>query len=137
MGKSRKRKALVEKKRRDKINQILEQLIDLVPLPYPKGEVQMYMDKAGLLQVTVEYVRRLHLIRSPAWINYQNGYWDCAQEAKRYILSSGEVKYKKLVNYLNNRIQEMNVVNNVQFPSSCTCYLCLNRLNSYYVKNFQ
>ncbi|KAI0224892.1 Transcription factor HES-1 [Lamellibrachia satsuma] len=86
-------KHLVEKKRRDRINQSLEQLKELLlgtvntdPATFEK------MEKADILQMTVEYMKRLASLPvtsdQSSTRSYSSGYDECHRVAHAYLRST-------------------------------------------------
>ncbi|XP_030229546.1 transcription factor HES-5-like [Gadus morhua] len=95
------RKPLVEKLRRERINSSIEQLKSLLGPEFLKQEPDSKMEKADILEMTVDFLRQLELSRhgnSVTGLTAANqGHSRCVQEVVHF-LSKDEVKT------LSNRI---------------------------------
>ncbi|CAL8400585.1 unnamed protein product [Arctogadus glacialis] len=89
------RKPLVEKLRRERINSSIEQLKSLLGPEFLKQEPDSKMEKADILEMTVDFLRQLQLSRhgnSVSGVSAANqGHSRCVQEVVHF-LSKDEVK---------------------------------------------
>ena len=89
-GSERKRKrGEIEKKRRDKINEYLDEIKDLVPSALEKSTVNK-LEKAEILQMAVEHLKTLQNYpeKSRSMVEYQNtGFRECMGEVSRYLVA--------------------------------------------------
>ncbi|CAL8351933.1 transcription factor HES-5 [Gadus morhua] len=87
------RKPLVEKLRRERINSSIEQLKSLLGPEFLKQEPDSKMEKADILEITVEFVRQQQLSRHENSTSSaaNRGHSRCVQEMAHY-LSKDEVK---------------------------------------------
>ncbi len=92
-GSTRKRRrGLIEKRRRDRINDSLGELKRLVPSAVEKS-TSTKLEKAEILQMTVEYLKSSQHTRSDypdprVAMDYQNlGFRDCIAELSRYLVT--------------------------------------------------
>ncbi|XP_059925648.1 transcription factor HES-5-like [Gadus macrocephalus] len=89
------RKPLVEKLRRERINSSIEQLKSLLGPEFLKQEPDSKMEKADILEMTVDFLRQLQLSRhgnSVTGLTAANqGHSRCVQEVVHF-LSKDEVK---------------------------------------------
>ena len=102
------RKPLVEKLRRERINSSIEQLKSLLGPEFLKQEPDSKMEKADILEMTVDFLRRLHLYRhgnSVSGVSAANqGHSRCVQEMVHF-LSKDEVKTqsnRRLLDHFQN-----------------------------------
>lgn len=91
-GSTRKRRrGMIEKKRRDRINDSLAELKRLVPSAVEKSS-STKLEKAEILQMTVDYLKALQsrgdYADPRAAIDYQSmGFRDCVTEVSRYLVA--------------------------------------------------
>ncbi|KRZ70771.1 Hairy/enhancer-of-split related with YRPW motif protein 1 [Trichinella papuae] len=94
-GNRRRRRGIIEKRRRDRINNCLAELRLLVPAAIEKQGTQK-LEKAEILQLTVEYLRLLHstgvdsalMEKHRFAVDYHMmGFRECANEVARYLTS--------------------------------------------------
>ncbi|KRX73705.1 LIM domain-containing protein unc-97 [Trichinella sp. T6] len=94
-GNRRRRRGIIEKRRRDKINNCLAELRLLVPAAIEKQGTQK-LEKAEILQLTVEYLRLLHSTGVDSAVMEKHrfaadyhmmGFRECANEVARYLTS--------------------------------------------------
>ena len=89
-GRDRKRKrGDIEKKRRDRINDCLNEIKDLVPTAMEKSSVNK-LEKAEILQMTVEHLRTIqnNPDRNRPLLEQQNaGFRECMGEVSRYLVA--------------------------------------------------
>ncbi|XP_041059000.1 transcription factor HES-5-like [Carcharodon carcharias] len=100
-------KPIIEKKRRDRINSSIGQLKALLREEFQNQEPNMKMEKADILEMTVNYLR-LHMTYSKSLTqNFKQGYSRCLQEIQHFTFSpeSKTDVQNKLVNHLH-RAQE-------------------------------
>ncbi|XP_050432620.1 hairy/enhancer-of-split related with YRPW motif protein-like [Adelges cooleyi] len=91
----KKRRGIIEKRRRDRINTSLSELRRLVPTAYEK-QGSAKLEKAEILQLTVDHLKMIHskgldtLAYDPSKyaMDYHNiGFRECAAEVARYLES--------------------------------------------------
>ncbi|XP_055374496.1 hairy/enhancer-of-split related with YRPW motif protein [Condylostylus longicornis] len=91
----KKRRGVIEKKRRDRINNSLSELKRLVPSAYEK-QGSTKLEKAEILQLTVEHLKNLHAKgidgtscdQSRFALDYHIiGFRECAAEVARYLVT--------------------------------------------------
>ncbi|KAL1231322.1 Hairy/enhancer-of-split related with YRPW motif protein [Trichinella pseudospiralis] len=94
-GNRRRRRGIIEKRRRDRINNCLAELRLLVPAAIEKQGTQK-LEKAEILQLTVEYLRLLHSTGIDSALmekhrfavdHHMMGFRECANEVARYLTS--------------------------------------------------
>ncbi|KAJ6644469.1 Hairy/enhancer-of-split related with YRPW motif protein, partial [Pseudolycoriella hygida] len=92
----KKRRGVIEKKRRDRINSSLSELKRLVPSAYEK-QGSAKLEKAEILQLTVDHLKTLHAkgVDSLAYdpqrfaMDYHIiGFRECASEVARYLINT-------------------------------------------------
>ncbi|GFR25195.1 hypothetical protein TNCT_592991, partial [Trichonephila clavata] len=85
---------IIEKRRRDRINNSLSELRRLVPAAFEK-QGSAKLEKAEILQMTVDHLRIMHskgmdMFNFDAHINLQDyhgiGFRECASEVARYLV---------------------------------------------------
>eukprot|EP00794_Sanderia_malayensis_P003402 gene3402-3892_t len=89
---NRKRRVAMEKRRRDKINQYLDELSTLVPKAAEKMNVTK-LEKAEVLEMTVDYVKglksqrigELHKPRIDPEVERKRGFMTCMSHIKAYL----------------------------------------------------
>ncbi|EDV20458.1 Hairy/enhancer-of-split related with YRPW motif protein 2 [Trichoplax sp. H2] len=128
----KKKRGIIEKRRRDRINRCLHELKRLVPTAYEK-QGSAKLEKAEILQMTVDHLKylKLHLKegrdgvahyygRSPlAAVDYKAyGFYGCAMELNRYIsdhhgIDCSDTSRVRLLNHLESCM-------NQRF-SNCSC----------------
>ncbi|UJR27056.1 hypothetical protein I4U23_008360 [Adineta vaga] len=79
-------KTCVEKKRRDRINKSLDELKDLMALTDERARYQK-LEKAEILEMTVNYIRNLKRTMNNSVEDYENGYRQCSEEMWKLIHS--------------------------------------------------
>ncbi|CAF0736995.1 unnamed protein product [Adineta ricciae] len=72
-------KTCVEKKRRDRINKSLDELKDLMALTDERARYQK-LEKAEILEMTVNYIRNLKRTMNNTVEDYESGYRQCSEE---------------------------------------------------------
>ncbi|XP_048411710.1 transcription factor HES-5-like [Stegostoma tigrinum] len=113
-------KPIIEKKRRDRINSSIGQLKALLREEFQNQEPNMKMEKADILEMTVNYLRlhnqRMFTVTYSKTLaqNFKEGYSRCLQEIQHFSFSPEGKKgmQNKLVNHLH-RAQE---------PAKGPCY---------------
>ncbi|CAF3347110.1 unnamed protein product [Rotaria socialis] len=83
-------KTCVEKKRRDRINKSLDELKDLMALTDERARYQK-LEKAEILEMTVNYIRNLKRHMHNSADDYENGYKQCSEEMWKLIYSSPNI----------------------------------------------
>nr|XP_028594899.1 hairy/enhancer-of-split related with YRPW motif-like protein isoform X1 [Podarcis muralis] len=112
----KKRRGIIEKRRRDRINSSLSELRRLVPTAFEK-QGSSKMEKAEILQMTVDHLKMLNAIGDTdaqvLAVDYRTiGFRECFTEVVRYL---GTVKEQigtdsiqlRLLSHLNNYVAEM------------------------------
>ncbi|XP_064382806.1 hairy/enhancer-of-split related with YRPW motif protein 1-like [Halichondria panicea] len=117
----KKRRGIIEKRRRDRINTCLMELRRLVPQAFEK-QGSAKLEKAEILQMTVEHLRHLHQTRDPRGFNdpysaYGNtrafldyrimGFREATGEVARYLtgvegVDMKDTQHVRLLNHLEN-----------------------------------
>ncbi|XP_032899420.1 transcription factor HES-5-like [Amblyraja radiata] len=123
-------KPIVEKKRRDRINSSIGQLKSLLGEEFQNGEPNMKMEKADILEMTVNYLK-LHSQRmftvtysKSLTHNFKEGYTRCLQEIQHFTFapeSKIDVQ-NKLVKYLHKAYDLPNgsrSISSLMHPSVC------------------
>ncbi|XP_035659154.1 hairy/enhancer-of-split related with YRPW motif protein 1-like [Branchiostoma floridae] len=91
MSSRKKRRGIIEKRRRDRINNCLAELRRLVPTAFEK-QGSAKLEKAEILQMTVDYLKMLAAKGYHAYddhfIDYRGiGFRECANEVARYMVT--------------------------------------------------
>ncbi|XP_068996826.1 hairy-related 3 [Embiotoca jacksoni] len=84
-------KPLMEKKRRARINQCLDQLKSLLESYYSSSIRKRKLEKADILELTVKHLRNLQKIQSCTAVaselsDYQTGFRSCLANVNQYLL---------------------------------------------------
>ncbi|XP_047453321.1 hairy-related 3 [Mugil cephalus] len=84
-------KPLMEKKRRARINQCLDQLKSLLESYYSSSIRKRKLEKADILELTVKHLRNLQKIQSctaaaSEFSDYQSGFRSCLANVNQYLL---------------------------------------------------
>ncbi|XP_022240818.1 hairy/enhancer-of-split related with YRPW motif protein-like [Limulus polyphemus] len=91
----KKRRGVIEKRRRDRINNCLFELRRLVPTAFEK-QGSAKLEKAEILEMTVEHMKLLHVKgfdtfsqkRHGMFLDYHSaGFLECATEVARYLVA--------------------------------------------------
>ncbi|CAD6234433.1 GSCOCG00001923001-RA-CDS [Cotesia congregata] len=109
-------KPMLERKRRARINRCLEELKDLmVDALETEGENISKLEKADILELTVQYLQRLQASRASgtstpseetlAESRWQSGFGQCAAEACKYLASLPGESGEKLARHLASGLQ--------------------------------
>ena len=89
-GDRKKKRGQIEKKRRDRINDCLNEIKDLVSTAMEKSNVDK-LDKAEILQMTVDHLRTVqnNPDRNRSMVEHQNvGFRECMGEVLRYLVAA-------------------------------------------------
>ncbi|XP_051887634.1 hairy/enhancer-of-split related with YRPW motif protein 1-like [Pristis pectinata] len=118
----KKRRGIVEKRRRDRINNSLSELRRLVPSAYEK-QGSTKLEKAEILQMTVDHLKILHTssgrgyFETPAFATDYRilGFRECLSEVARYLsvtegLDHSDPLKTRLVSHLNTCASQREVV---------------------------
>ncbi|XP_055749503.1 hairy/enhancer-of-split related with YRPW motif protein 1-like isoform X1 [Salvelinus fontinalis] len=110
----KRRRGIIEKRRRDRINNSLTELRRLVPSAFEK-QGSAKLEKAEILQMTVEHLKMLHAVGGKGYFDahalatdYQGlGFRECLAETARYLsiiegLDSADPLRIRLVSHLNS-----------------------------------
>ncbi|XKL61587.1 hypothetical protein PGB90_001420 [Kerria lacca] len=110
----KKRRGIIEKRRRDRINTSLSELRRLVPTAYEK-QGSAKLEKAEILQMTVDHLKMLHakgydsMAYDPSKfaMNYHSmGFHECINEVNRHLTAEGldpnDPLRTRLVSYLQS-----------------------------------
>ncbi|XP_037549631.1 hairy/enhancer-of-split related with YRPW motif protein 1 [Nematolebias whitei] len=110
----KRRRGIIEKRRRDRINNSLSELRRLVPSAYEK-QGSAKLEKAEILQMTVDHLKMLHAAGGKGYfdahalaMDYRGlGFRECLAETARYLsiiegLDSTDPLRIRLVSHLNN-----------------------------------
>ncbi|MEQ2184785.1 Hairy/enhancer-of-split with YRPW motif protein 1 [Goodea atripinnis] len=110
----KRRRGIIEKRRRDRINNSLSELRRLVPSAYEK-QGSAKLEKAEILQMTVDHLKLLHAAGGKGYfdahalaMDYRGlGFRECLAETARYLsiiecLDSTDPLRIRLVSHLNN-----------------------------------
>lgn len=115
----KKRRGIIEKRRRDRINSSLSELRRLVPTAFEK-QGSSKLEKAEILQMTVDHLKMLHATGGAGFldaralaVDYRSiGFRECLTEVVRYLgvlegQSSADPIRLRLLSHLNNYVAEM------------------------------
>nr|XP_034976661.1 hairy/enhancer-of-split related with YRPW motif-like protein isoform X2 [Zootoca vivipara] len=107
---------IIDKRRRDRINSSLSELRRLVPTTFEK-QGSSKMEKAEILQMTVDHLKMLHAIGDTdarvLAVDYRTiGFRECVTEVVRYLgtfkgQSGTDSVQLRLLSHLNNYVAEM------------------------------
>ncbi|XP_048215032.1 hairy/enhancer-of-split related with YRPW motif protein 1 isoform X2 [Perognathus longimembris pacificus] len=110
----KRRRGIIEKRRRDRINNSLSELRRLVPSAFEK-QGSAKLEKAEILQMTVDHLKMLHTAGGKGYfdahalaMDYRSlGFRECLAEVARYLsiiegLDSSDPLRIRLVSHLNN-----------------------------------
>lgn len=132
----KKRRGIIEKRRRDRINSCLVELRRLVPAAFEK-QGSAKLEKAEILQMTVDHLRHLHQCRDPrgygdsflygntrAFLDYRvMGFRECVTEAARFLATVEGVDNKdpqkaRLLSHLENYLAQRELAINTAVAAS-------------------
>ncbi|TRY84376.1 hypothetical protein DNTS_025463 [Danionella cerebrum] len=115
----KKRRGIIEKRRRDRINHSLSELRRLVPSAFEK-QGSSKLEKAEILQMTVDHLKLLHAMGGKGYfdahalaVDYRTlGFRECVGEVVRYLSSlegaqSPDPIGARLVSHLSHCISEL------------------------------
>ncbi|XP_028820008.1 hairy/enhancer-of-split related with YRPW motif-like protein [Denticeps clupeoides] len=115
----KKRRGIIEKRRRDRINHSLSELRRLVPSAFEK-QGSSKLEKAEILQMTVDHLKLLHAMGSKGYfdarvlaVDYRTlGFRECVGEVVRYLsslegLESANLIGARLVSHLSHCASEL------------------------------
>ncbi|XP_025905447.1 hairy/enhancer-of-split related with YRPW motif protein 1 isoform X2 [Nothoprocta perdicaria] len=110
----KRRRGIIEKRRRDRINNSLSELRRLVPSAFEK-QGSAKLEKAEILQMTVDHLKMLHTAGGKGYfdahalaMDYRSlGFRECLAEVARYLsiiegLDAADPLRVRLVSHLNN-----------------------------------
>ncbi|KAF3703225.1 Hairy/enhancer-of-split related with YRPW motif protein 2 Protein gridlock [Channa argus] len=110
----KKRRGIIEKRRRDRINNSLSELRRLVPTAFEK-QGSAKLEKAEILQMTVDHLKMLQATGSKGFVNAHAlaldflslGFRECLTEVSRYLsavecLDSGDPLRSRLLSHLTS-----------------------------------
>lgn len=110
----KRRRGIIEKRRRDRINNSLSELRRLVPSAFEK-QGSAKLEKAEILQMTVDHLKMLHTAGGKGYfdahalaMDYRSlGFRECLAEVARYLsiiegLDANDPLRVRLVSHLNN-----------------------------------
>ncbi|KAK6477595.1 mRNAion factor HES-5-like [Huso huso] len=114
--KNKLRKPVVEKMRRDRINNSIEQLKTILEKVLQKNEPSCKLDKADVLEMTVSFLKQ-QLRRDPVapLVDYNEGYSQCLQETLHFMSLCAPQKGPRLLNHFQG---DKNAVTGSSFPAS-------------------
>ncbi|XP_023083588.1 hairy/enhancer-of-split related with YRPW motif protein 1 isoform X1 [Piliocolobus tephrosceles] len=114
----KRRRGIIEKRRRDRINNSLSELRRLVPSAFEKQVMEQgsaKLEKAEILQMTVDHLKMLHTAGGKGYfdahalaMDYRSlGFRECLAEVARYLsiiegLDASDPLRVRLVSHLNN-----------------------------------
>ncbi|XP_074753769.1 hairy/enhancer-of-split related with YRPW motif protein 1 isoform X3 [Athene noctua] len=111
----KRRRGIIEKRRRDRINNSLSELRRLVPSAFEKQVGSAKLEKAEILQMTVDHLKMLHTAGGKGYfdahalaMDYRSlGFRECLAEVARYLsiiegLDASDPLRVRLVSHLNN-----------------------------------
>lgn len=133
----KKRRGIIEKRRRDRINTSLVDLRRLVPAAFEK-QGSAKLEKAEILQMTVDHLRHLHQTRDPRgfadpYSAYNNtrvfldyrimGFKECIGELARYLKSVEGMDLKdplcaRVINHLDSFLAQRELAINAAVAAS-------------------
>ncbi|XP_070604068.1 hairy/enhancer-of-split related with YRPW motif protein 1 [Erythrolamprus reginae] len=119
----KRRRGIIEKRRRDRINNSLSELRRLVPSAFEK-QGSAKLEKAEILQMTVDHLKMLHTAGGKGYfdahalaMDYRSlGFRECLAEVARYLsiiegLDSSDPLRVRLVSHLNNYASQREAAN--------------------------
>ena len=122
-------KPLLERKRRARINKCLDELKELMmSVLVDDGENSSKLEKADILEVTVNYLNKLKssdsLVLTPSVTyshRFRNGFSACASEVSRFLSTPGLGVDRRSARQLESRIQKS--YKRVKSLPPCVLYL--------------
>ncbi|KAG9478575.1 hairy/enhancer-of-split related with YRPW motif protein 1 [Eleutherodactylus coqui] len=119
----KRRRGIIEKRRRDRINNSLSELRRLVPSAFEK-QGSAKLEKAEILQMTVDHLKMLHTAGGKGYfdahalaMDYRSlGFRECLAEVARYLsiiegLDNADPLRVRLVSHLNNYASQREAAN--------------------------
>ncbi|KAM4704620.1 hairy/enhancer-of-split related with YRPW motif protein 1 [Rhinophrynus dorsalis] len=119
----KRRRGIIEKRRRDRINNSLSELRRLVPSAFEK-QGSAKLEKAEILQMTVDHLKMLHTAGGKGYfdahalaMDYRSlGFRECLAEVARYLsiiegLDTADPLRVRLVSHLNNYASQREAAN--------------------------
>ncbi|XP_053569139.1 hairy/enhancer-of-split related with YRPW motif protein 1 [Bombina bombina] len=119
----KRRRGIIEKRRRDRINNSLSELRRLVPSAFEK-QGSAKLEKAEILQMTVDHLKMLHTAGGKGYfdahalaMDYRSlGFRECLAEVARYLsiiegLDTSDPLRVRLVSHLNNYASQREAAN--------------------------
>ncbi|KAM5211484.1 hairy/enhancer-of-split related with YRPW motif protein 1 isoform 2-T2 [Hipposideros larvatus] len=119
----KRRRGIIEKRRRDRINNSLSELRRLVPSAFEK-QGSAKLEKAEILQMTVDHLKMLHTAGGKGYfdahalaMDYRSlGFRECLAEVARYLsiiegLDASDPLRVRLVSHLNNYASQREAAN--------------------------
>ncbi|XP_020831872.1 hairy/enhancer-of-split related with YRPW motif protein 1 [Phascolarctos cinereus] len=119
----KRRRGIIEKRRRDRINNSLSELRRLVPSAFEK-QGSAKLEKAEILQMTVDHLKMLHSAGGKGYfdahalaMDYRSlGFRECLAEVARYLsiiegLDTSDPLRVRLVSHLNNYASQREAAN--------------------------
>eukprot|EP00066_Takifugu_rubripes_P029166 XP_011618432.1 PREDICTED: hairy/enhancer-of-split related with YRPW motif-like protein [Takifugu rubripes] len=125
----KKRRGIIEKRRRDRINHSLSELRRLVPSAFEK-QGSSKLEKAEILQMTVDHLKLLHAVGGKGYfdaralaVDYRTlGFRECVGEVVRYLSSldgdSTDPIGARLVSHLSHCASELDPLHLQSPPAS-------------------
>ncbi|XP_060631506.2 hairy/enhancer-of-split related with YRPW motif protein 1 [Anolis sagrei] len=120
----KRRRGIIEKRRRDRINNSLSELRRLVPSAFEK-QGSAKLEKAEILQMTVDHLKMLHTAGGKGYfdahalaMDYRSlGFRECLAEVARYLsiiegLDTADPLRVRLVSHLNNYASQREAASN-------------------------
>ncbi|XP_062986942.1 hairy/enhancer-of-split related with YRPW motif protein 1 [Elgaria multicarinata webbii] len=120
----KRRRGIIEKRRRDRINNSLSELRRLVPSAFEK-QGSAKLEKAEILQMTVDHLKMLHTAGGKGYfdahalaMDYRSlGFRECLAEVARYLsiiegLDTSDPLRVRLVSHLNNYASQREAASN-------------------------
>ncbi|XP_041129049.1 transcription factor HES-5-like isoform X1 [Polyodon spathula] len=114
--KNKLRKPVVEKMRRDRINNSIEQLKTILEKEFQKHEPNSKLDKADVLEMTVSFLKQ-QLKPEPVapQADYNEGYSRCLQETVHFVSLCAPQKGERLLNHF---YRDRKAATSSSFPAS-------------------
>ncbi|KAK1157207.1 transcription factor HES-5-like [Acipenser oxyrinchus oxyrinchus] len=114
--KNKLRKPVVEKMRRDRINNSIEQLKTILEKQFQKHEPSCKLDKADVLEMTVSFLKQ-QLKPEPVTpqVDFKEGYSRCLQETLHFMSLCAPQKGARLLNHFQG---DKKAATGSSFPAS-------------------
>ncbi|KAG8568639.1 hypothetical protein GDO81_014086 [Engystomops pustulosus] len=124
--KTKMRKPIVEKMRRDRINSSINQLRKLLEQEFQLLQPDSKPEKADILEVAVMFLKQQQicisagtkLVHAPGHQEYRRGYSKCLHEALSYLSAQhlGQETHVRLLNYFHQLLDQPRNLNCLQSP---------------------